>query len=84
VAIGGADADQFWIANAELPETINVISDYELGVDVIGVAGLGIGFDDLELKQVNDNTVIATGGQDLAILLGTQADSLSADNFAFT
>jgi hypothetical protein len=32
---------------------------------------------------VNDNIVIATGGQDLAILLGTQADSLSADNFAF-
>ena len=52
VAIGGADSDQFWIVNAEFPETVNVISDYEVGVDVIGVAGLGVGFEAVELKQV--------------------------------
>ncbi|GAB4538581.1 MAG: hypothetical protein Tsb0014_28320 [Pleurocapsa sp.] len=83
VAVGTAGADQFWIASAEIPDSINVITDYELGADVIGIAGLGVGFDDLNLKQVNDNTVIAVQGRDLAILLGIQGDTLSVDNFVF-
>jgi Ca2+-binding RTX toxin-like protein len=80
---GDEGADQFWIANAEIPESANTITDFQLGVDVLGISGLEIGFEDLSITQDGDNTLIATGEQDLAILLGVQADSLNADNFAF-
>ncbi len=80
---GGEGTDQFWIAVAEIPESANIITDFTLDEDVLGIAGLGIGFDDLSLTQDGDNTLIAANGSDLATLLGVESESLSADNFAF-
>ena len=80
---GGAGADQFWIATAEIPGAANIITDFTSGEDVLGIAGLGIGFEDLSITQQDDNTLIAANGSDLAILQGIGADSLMADNFAF-
>ncbi|MEO1762936.1 MAG: serine hydrolase [Cyanobacteria bacterium J06629_18] len=83
IITGGAGADQFWIATAEIPEAVNIITDFTSGEDVLGIAGLGIGFDDLSITQQDNNTLIAVNGSDLAILQGIGADSLIADNFAF-
>ncbi|MEL7246040.1 MAG: beta-propeller domain-containing protein, partial [Cyanobacteria bacterium J06573_2] len=83
IITGGAGADQFWIATAELPDAANIITDFTSGEDVLGIAGLGIGFDDLSITQQEDNTLIAANGSDLAILQGVGADGLMADNFAF-
>ncbi|MEL7244935.1 MAG: calcium-binding protein [Cyanobacteria bacterium J06573_2] len=83
IITGGAGADQFWIATAEIPEAANIITDFTSGEDVLGIAGLGIGFDDLSITAQGDNTLIAANGSDLAILQGIGADSLIADNFAF-
>ncbi|MEM7714507.1 MAG: pre-peptidase C-terminal domain-containing protein [Cyanobacteria bacterium P01_A01_bin.68] len=83
ILTGGAGADQFWIATAETPDAANIITDFTTGEDVLGIAGLGIGFDDLIITQQDDNTLIAANGSDLAILQGIAADSLIADNFAF-
>jgi hypothetical protein len=80
---GGADADQFWIANAEIPEAANTITDFTSGEDVIGIAGLGIGFADVTITGIEGDALIAANGSDLAILEGVAADSLSADDFAF-
>ncbi|MEL6438540.1 MAG: choice-of-anchor I family protein [Cyanobacteria bacterium J06621_8] len=80
---GGAGADQFWIATAEFPESINTIDDFTAGEDVIGIAGLGIGFDDLSLTQIDDNVLISTSDTELATLIGVDSASLSADSFAF-
>jgi len=45
---GGTGADQFWIANAGIPDTPNTITDLTLGEDVIGIAGFrDLSFDDL-------------------------------------
>ena len=57
--------------------------DYESGVDVIGIAGLGISFEDLSITQDGENTLIASGDNNLAYLLSTDAASLSTDNFVF-
>ena len=78
---GGAGADQFWIASAAISDA-NSITDFT-SEDVIGIAGLGIGFEDLTLVQQEDNTLISTGDRELAILTGVDSNSLSADNFAF-
>ncbi|MEM8777478.1 MAG: metallophosphoesterase [Cyanobacteria bacterium P01_G01_bin.49] len=83
IVTGGAGADQFWVASAELPGAANIITDFALGEDVIGVAGLGIGFDDLVIAQSSDNTLISTETQDLAVLSGVEAQSLVAENFVF-
>lgn len=80
---GGAGADRFWIAGAAIPESTNNITDFNSD-DVIGVAGLGIGYDDLSLTQQKDNTLISAGDNELAILIGVDSDSLNADNFAFS
>ena len=79
---GGAGADSFWIASASIPESANNITDFDSD-DVIGIAGLGIGYEDLSFTQQEGNTLISTGDNNLAILSGVDADSLSADNFAF-
>ncbi|AFZ42326.1 5'-Nucleotidase domain-containing protein [Halothece sp. PCC 7418] len=80
---GGADADQFWLANGDLPESANIITDFSAGEDVLGIAGVDLEFSDLVIGSSENNTVIATSDQDLAILLGVQADTISEDNFVF-
>ena len=80
---GGEDADQFWIAGAELPESANNITDFELGVDVIGVAGLSIGFNDLNISNSDGNALIGTEEGDLAVLEGIDVSSLTANDFIF-
>ena len=60
-----------------------MITDFMSGEDVLGIAGLGIGFEELSITQQENNTMIAANGADLAVLKGIEADSLSADNFAF-
>ena len=79
---GGEGADSFWITSAAIPENVNNITDFDRD-DVIGIAGLSIGFDDLDITQQESNTLISTKDNDLAILSGVNAESLSADNFAF-
>ena len=80
---GGAGTDQFWLASAELPESANIITDFTAGEDVIGIAGLEIGFADLDIIDVDGDVLISGNGLDLAILQGVAVDSLSEDNFAF-
>ncbi len=80
---GGQGADQFWIANAALPSSPNTITDFELDVDVLGIGGLGLNFDDLSLTQQGEDALIATEGQNIAILLDIDSTSLSANNFVF-
>jgi Ca2+-binding RTX toxin-like protein len=86
---GGAGADQFWIANAELPGAANTILDFQIGTDVIGIQGaksLGISATTLKLTQAGADTTINFGAQTLAILTGIQASSLntgSAAQFVF-
>jgi len=36
----GGDADQFWIAAAEVPDSPNTIPTSQAGNDVIGIGGL--------------------------------------------
>ncbi|ACB52381.1 hypothetical protein cce_3033 [Crocosphaera subtropica ATCC 51142] len=83
VVTGGAGSDSFWLAVGEIPEAANTITDFDLEADVLGIAGLGIGFDGLTISEENGDTLIATGDDELAKLLGVSAGSLSADHFVF-
>ncbi len=76
---GGADADQFWIAVAELPESALVIRDFELDIDIIGIAGIGTSsVADLDFSQNEADAIIGFNGTDLAILQNVDANSLES------
>jgi len=81
---GGAGADAFWIFKDELPTAANTILDFELGTDVLGLGGQVFTFSDLTISQRDLNTTsISVLNQEIALLANTQANSLSAANFAF-
>lgn len=78
---GGRGEDQFWIATAELPDAANTITDFTIGEDVIGLAGLKIGFGDLTLTQNGDDALIGVNDNDLAVLKGIDITDLSESDF---
>ncbi|VEP13768.1 Serine-type D-Ala-D-Ala carboxypeptidase [Hyella patelloides LEGE 07179] len=80
---GGTGADQFWIAVAKIPSSPNIVTDYNPTEDIIGISGLGIGFEELNLTQQEDDVLIQANGRDLAIFQGVTTDNLGADNFVF-
>ncbi|MEH2409027.1 esterase-like activity of phytase family protein [Nostoc sp.] len=82
---GGASADQFWIANASLPASKNIITDFTIGVDKIGLGGIGVTqFSALTLLQQGSDTIVKTGNTQLASLLGITSTSLTANDFVFS
>ncbi|MDJ0746296.1 MAG: hypothetical protein QNJ32_23435 [Xenococcaceae cyanobacterium MO_167.B27] len=83
IITGGTGADQFWIVSAEIPDAVNIITDFTSGEDVIGIAGLGISFDDLSISQQGYDALITASGSDLAILQGIEVNTLVADDFTF-
>jgi Ca2+-binding RTX toxin-like protein len=85
ILTGGAGIDQFWIASRSLPMGVDTITDFEVGSDVIGIAGMsGItNFDNLSFVQSGADTLINALGQDLAVLTGIQSNTLDSSSFTF-
>ncbi|MFN6464897.1 MAG: esterase-like activity of phytase family protein [Nostoc sp. DedVER02] len=82
---GGAGADQFWIANASLPTSKNIVSDFTVGIDKIGLGGIGVTqFSALTLLQQGNDTLVKTGNTELVSLLGITSTSLTANDFVFS
>ncbi|WP_414755669.1 esterase-like activity of phytase family protein [Anabaena sp. CCY 9910] len=81
---GGAGADQFWIANGSLPISKNTVTDFAVGVDKIGLGGVGVTqFSALSLVQQGADTLVKLGATDLVALQGITATSLTATDFVF-
>jgi hypothetical protein len=81
---GGLGVNQFWIANGQYPDSVNFITDFRSGRDVIGISGLGVSsFSQVGLTQQGSSTLISVNGNDLAILRNISPNQLSASNFAF-
>ncbi len=82
---GGTGADQFWIANASLPTSKNIVTDFAIGIDKIGLGGIGVTqFSALTLLQQGSDTLVKTGNTELASLLGITSTSLTANDFVFS
>jgi Ca2+-binding RTX toxin-like protein len=87
---GGKGADQFWIVTdeADLPDEANIIADFSRREkDVIGFANMSFTYADLgtdwNLRQAGKNTIIEVLNQDVSILQGVKASSLTESNFVF-
>jgi len=81
---GGAGADQFWIANGSLPTSKNTVTDFAVGVDKIGLGGIGVTqFSALSLVQQGADTLVKLGATELVALQGITSTSLSVTDFVF-
>lgn len=82
---GGEDEDQFWIVPGEIPGAGNTISDFQSGVDIMGL-GAGLAFVNLEISQVGADTEIRLkeDSTPLATLTGVEASTISISDFAST
>ncbi|MEH1985031.1 MULTISPECIES: esterase-like activity of phytase family protein [unclassified Nostoc] len=82
---GGTGVDQFWIANASLPTSKNIVTDFAIAIDKIGLGGVGITqFSALTLLQQGSETIVKTGNTELVSLLGIAATSITANDFVFS
>lgn len=74
---GSTGADVFFIVNAELPEAENIITDFEAGVDVIGISFAGITSPaDLTFSQEGNDALISISGQGVARFLNVDSVAL--------
>ncbi len=82
---GGAGADSFWIANASLPTSKNIVTDFTPGIDAIGIGGISgvTKFSDLTLLQQGNDTLVKAANTELASLLGITSTTITANNFVF-
>ncbi|MDZ7949776.1 phytase [Nostoc sp. DedQUE09] len=82
---GGTGADQFWIANASLATSKNIVTDFAIGIDQIGLGGIGVTqFSRLTLLQQGSDTLVKTGNAELISLVGITSTSLTANDFTFS
>ena len=84
ILFGGSEADEFWVVNNTLPEGENIVGDFTLGTDIIGLAGVNLSFDQLNISDRQGDAVISSNNQPLALIKNTAAGNLSEDHFIFT
>jgi phospholipase/lecithinase/hemolysin len=84
--LGGPGSDYFVLANSS-DDRLQTILDYKDGTDQFKLTG-GLTFSQLAISQVGDDTQIRILGQletePIAIIKGTQASSLSTEDFVTT
>ena len=79
---GGAGADKFYLLYNGAPTSINTVADFEVGIDSLMLLGAG-DFSKVTLTAKGGDTLVATGGKDLAVLTGIQSSTLTASSFKF-
>ena len=74
---GGQGIDTFVLAIGEGTDTI---TDFEVGTDLIGLAG-GLSFGQISISQQHNQTAIAAADETLAVLQGVSASVLGENSF---
>ena len=59
-----------------------MITDFEVGVDIIDLSGTGLSFGDLTISDLGPNAIVAYGA-DLITVFDTTAVQLDSDQFDF-
>ncbi|MEM9214706.1 MAG: putative Ig domain-containing protein [Cyanobacteria bacterium P01_F01_bin.150] len=82
---GGKGRDQFWIVDGRLPQHRNVIQDFKISQDFLGISVSNDirRFSDLDLVQQGKHTLIQFDGKDIVLLKNVQAHTLESRHFLF-
>ncbi|AFY73838.1 hypothetical protein Syn7502_01796 [Synechococcus sp. PCC 7502] len=79
---GGSGKDVFWIANVDVPNNSNTITDFNQIQDTIRVNLAGVTkLSDLAIAQSGNDVTISLDGKQIAIVKNIQAQSLNSNNF---
>ena len=84
ILTGGRENDLFWIVNGTIPEPLNVITDFQRGEDLIGLAGtdsLGIASFENLTQQVTEEGLLLSSFNDFLVLLQGVSAPLGEDSF---
>ena len=83
---GGTGRDRFWLANAEVPTSINTVADFNIQADqmVIKLDGVNA-LTNLSFEQTGSDTLIklAATGESLAIVQNTASTVFNSNNVVF-
>jgi hypothetical protein len=82
---GGAGTDKFYLANGSLPNSVNTVSDFEIGIDKLLILGIAdtTDFSKVTLTQQGNDTLVKAGGKDISVLTGIWSSELNSSNFSF-
>ena len=80
---GGEGRDRFWIVNAQLPDSANIITDLNLNEDVIGIAGYGEEPNLVFGEDNEGNATLALNDRQIATFLDITQDRLETATFSF-
>ncbi len=83
VVTGGAAADRFQIQGPDFNGGTNTMTDFISGEDTLAIASVEASFTDVVITSIDEGSLISLNGEDLAILLGVEANSLSETDFSF-
>ncbi len=87
ILTGNLGKDLFWIANGTIPDQLNIITDFAIGEDLLGLAGtasLGItSVEDLTQQVTKDGLLLDSLGDFLVLLQGVTTP-LESDSFLLT
>ncbi|BDA69523.1 hypothetical protein CAL7716_036890 [Calothrix sp. PCC 7716] len=78
---GGRGNDEFSIGNGQLGST--VITDFKIGIDQVKFQELGITYDKLSIKDIQQGTAISFQGREIVTLLGIKTKDIKPDQFIF-
>ncbi|WP_048752737.1 hypothetical protein, partial [Crocosphaera watsonii] len=74
---GNGGSDIFVLESGQGTDTI---TDFQLGLDLIGLEG-GLTFGSLTLNDVGGDTSVMFNSEELAIIKGVQSSNLASDSF---
>ena len=83
---GGTGRDRFWLANAEIPTSVNTVADFNAQADQIVIKLDGVNaLTNLSFQQTGTDTVIklAATGESLAIVQNTASTVFNSNNVIF-
>lgn len=80
---GGRGSDQFQLGKSQSFTSPSVITDFEIGRDLIHFSDFGIRFADLTFTGRNGNVEIGVKGQVVAVFEGIQTSDLKKKSFRF-
>ena len=84
VITGNRGDDQYIIADGVIPESVNTITDFVTGDDLLVIQNLGASFEDLSFRDSAEGAIVALNGEDLVVLTNRNANFIgNADNFLF-
>lgn len=76
---GGDGADNFWLViGGSLPDSPNMVNDFAVGSDRIGISGITA--NQVSLVAQGNNTVIKVDGTDVAVFTGVNPSQLDVTN----